>query len=228
MDRLAEMSLSVVANTNRRLFDGMADLRERVRRDGWRRANRWFIETIISLPYCHIEYIVFARSFSDPLPTVEPCLPVDLCRADVVDLDRFEGVVLPSELNYFRQRLAHGRHCFLALNGAKLAAYCWATTRVEFDVDNVEIPLQPGDAYLDDAYTLPPYRRRAIQSALHLYRLAHMQRLGCRRAVLIVAEDNLISQKLVHKLGYRDVARLSFRRIFWKRTYHYHSGMFLQ
>jgi ribosomal protein S18 acetylase RimI-like enzyme len=144
----------------------------------------------------------------------------------MADLARFEGLVRPSERHYFRQRLTHGRRCFLALDNNNLAAYCWATTQVEFEIDNLEISLQPGDAYLDDAYTVPAYRRLGIQSALHVYRLRYLLNIGCRRAVLIVRTTNTASQNLVGKLGYHQVDRLSFRRLLWKRSYHYRQRRF--
>jgi RimJ/RimL family protein N-acetyltransferase len=69
-------------------------------------------------------------------------------------------------------------------------------------------------------------RRQGIQTAVHLYRLEYMKKLGCRRAILIVSVTNSASQRLVSKLGYQEADRLSFRRILWKRTYRYHSGKF--
>ncbi|MCR4405525.1 MAG: GNAT family N-acetyltransferase [Anaerolineae bacterium] len=200
------------------------DWKEKIQREGWRGASRWLIEVLALLPYRHIEYIVFVRSLREPLPVVTPRLPVTLRPATEADLTRFQGLVPPSEIRYFSQRLAHARHCFLALDGEQLAAYCWATTQVESHVDNLELKLQPGDVYVDDAFTVPAYRRQGIQTAVHLYRLQYMKDRGCQRAILIVSEDNVASQQLVRKLGYQEIDRLSFRRILWKRIYHYHSG----
>lgn len=202
------------------------DWKEKIQRGDWRGASRWLIEIFASLPYRHIEYIVFARSLLEPLPTATPRLPVTLRLAMKADLVRFQGLVLPSEISYFSQRLDHGRYCFLALDGEHLAGYCWATTQVEPHVDNLELKLQPGDVYVDDAFTAPAYRRQGIQTAVHLYRLRYMKDLGCQRAILIVSEDNVASQQLVRKLGYQEIDRLSFRRILWKRIYHYRSGKF--
>jgi ribosomal protein S18 acetylase RimI-like enzyme len=148
-------------------------------------------------------------------------MPVSLCPATETDLKRFDGLVPPSGLSHFARRLAHGRYCFMALDGENLAAYCWASTQVEFDIDNLVMQLQPGDAYVDDAFTFPAYRRQRIQTAVHLFRLGYMRDLGCQRAVLIVDDKNTASQRLVRKLGYRESDHLSFRRVFWKRTYHY-------
>jgi len=204
----------------------ISDLGERARGGDWRQTGGWLVGTLVSLPYRGIEYTVFARSLLGPLPRAKPRQPVTLRLAEETDLDRFRGLVLPSEWHHFRRRLAHGRHCFLALDSDRLAAYCWATSQVEFAVDNIEVPLQPGDAYVDDAFTVPAYRRQGIQTAVHLYRLTYLKDLGCQRAILIVENDNVASQRLVRKLGYREVARLSFRRVLWRRTYDYQPRRF--
>lgn len=201
-------------------------MREQFQRKNSLQAERWLVATLASLPYRRIEYTVFARSLLEPLPVVELRSPVTLCQAHEADLACFRELILPSKLCHFSHRLAHGRYCFVALNGESLAAYCWATTRVNFRVDNLEMRLQPGDAYFDDAFTVPAYRRQGIQEALHLYRMGYMRDLGCRRAVLIVRDDNTASLGLIRKLGYQEVDHLSFRRILWKRTYHYHLGKF--
>jgi ribosomal protein S18 acetylase RimI-like enzyme len=206
----------------KRLFH---DLQLQAHRDGWRQTGCWLFGTLVSLPYCRVEYTVFARSLVEPLPTVEPRMPVSLCLATEADLARFRGLVPPSELRHFARRLAHGRYCFLALDGENLAAYCWASTQVEFDIDNLEMQLRPGDAYVDDAYTVPAYRRQRIQTVVHLFRLGYMRDLGCRRAILIVDDKNIASQGLVRKLGYQDVDHLSYRRVLWKRTYSYQHNM---
>jgi ribosomal protein S18 acetylase RimI-like enzyme len=215
-----------VANVRRKLGDLFYDLKETIRREGWLEAGRELVKTLASVPYRRMAYIVFTRPLSDALPDATPKLPVTLRRATEADLVRFEGLVPAWELRYFRRRLARGRYCFLALDGERLAAYCWATTQVEFDVDNLEMQLQEGDVYLDDAYTVPAYRRQGIQTAVHMYRLAYMRDLGCQRAVLIVEEPNVASQGLVRKLGYEATGYLAFRRWLWIRDYRYQPNDF--
>jgi RimJ/RimL family protein N-acetyltransferase len=215
-----------VVNTWEKLERLFHDVRAQARKDGLRQTGHWLVGTLLSLPYHHIEYTVFTRSLEEPLPVVELRLPVTMRPAAEADLARFDGLVPPSELRHFARRLARGRYCFLALDGEHLAAYCWASTQVEFDIDNLEIGLQPGDAYVDDAYTVPAYRRQGIQTAVHLYRLGYMRDLGCRRAILIVDVNNVASQRLIRKLGYQEADHLTFRRVLWKRTYHYQQGKF--
>lgn len=209
-----------------KLIGLILDLREQFRRGDLRQAVRWSVKTLASLPYRRIEYTVLARSLLEPWPVAEPRLPIVLRRATEADLVRFRGLVSPSDLRHFTHRFAYGRYCFLALDGGNLAAYCWATTQIDLDVDNLEMQLQPGDFYGDDAYTVLCYRRQGIQAAMLLYRNEYMKCLGCQRVVAIVEEDNLASQRMVRKLGYQEVDHLSFRRILWMRTYRYHLGKF--
>jgi len=216
----------IVVNTWEKFARLLQDLRAQAQRDGWRQTGRWLAESLVSLPYCRIEYTVFARSLLESLPAAQPRLPVVLRRATAADLARFEGFVLPSELRHFAHRLARGRYCFLAVDADNLAAYCWATTNVEFAIDNLKMQLQPEDAYVDDAFTVPAFRRKGIQTAVHLYRLEYMRNLGCQRAILIVDAKNTASQRLVRKLGYQEVDHLSFRRILWKRNYNYRQSKF--
>jgi ribosomal protein S18 acetylase RimI-like enzyme len=215
-----------MTNTARKLAGFIHNLREQVQRNGWRQGSYWLAKTLGSLPHSRIEYTVFARSLLTPLPIIEVQQPLTLRLATEADLGRFRGLISPSELRHFSRRLAHGRYCVLALAGERLAAYCWATTQVEFDVDNLRMRLQSGDVYLDDAFTMPAYRNQGIQTAVHLYRLAYMKNLGYQRAILIVADDNVASRRLISKLGYEEVDQLTFRRVLWQRTYDYRSGAF--
>lgn len=206
-------------STLRKTLGLVRDLSDRIQNHGWRQSGRWLVDVVLSLPYRSIEYIVFARPLRERLPTLEPGLPVTLRKATETDLPRFQGLVPPSTLCHFANRLAKGRHCFVALDGARVAAYCWATGHVEFDVDNVDIALQPGDAYLDDSYTVPAYRGQRIQAALRLYTFRYMKELGHERVVAIVAENNTASKAFACKLGYQEIGHLSFRRILWRRTF---------
>jgi RimJ/RimL family protein N-acetyltransferase len=192
------------------------DLQAKIRQSGLLGAGRWLIHYLASVPYEHIAFAVFSRSLEEPLPTTHPRIPVAMRLATEADLPRFREIVLSSEYQHFARRLAHGRLCFLAFleeNPEELASYCWATTEIDPNIDKLIFDLPSGHAYVDDAYTVPAYRRQGIQTAVHLYRLRHLQTMGCKRAILIVDVRNRASQTLVHKLGYRKVGQTSFLRI---------------
>lgn len=206
-------------STLRKILGLVRDLSDHTKNHRWRESARCLVDVVLSLPYRSIEYVVFTRPLGEGLSSLEPDLPVTLRTATEADLPRFQGLVPPSELYHFANRLAKGRHCFLALDGERLVAYCWATGHVEFDVDNVDIALQPGDAYFDDSYTVPAYRNQRIQAALRLYSHRYMKELGYQRVIAIVPEDNTAAKALACKLGDQQIGHLSFRRILWRRTF---------
>jgi len=215
-----------VAHNLVKLSGILYDLGERARRDTWRQNLAWLARALALLPYHRIEYTVCVRSLAEPLPTTKSQLPVTLRLATGDDLSRLKGLVAASELAYFRRRLAQGRYCFMALHDEEPVAYCWATTEVKLGVDNLKIELRPDDVYIDDTHTFPAHRRKNIQVALQTYCLEYMKSLGCRRAVLIIEEGNSASGRLFGKLGYKEIDHLSFRRILWKRVYHFEHGHF--
>jgi ribosomal protein S18 acetylase RimI-like enzyme len=213
-------------NTITKLWGVIQNLAYHLRHRNFDALGQWLSETLRTC-LCHrIEYIVFTRSLEGPLPSFEARLPITYRVAEPDDLSYLRDVILPSELEYFSKRLAHGRICILALYQENLIAYAWASDEVNLEIDNLELRLEPGDVYLDDFYTLPAYRRQGVYSALHLQELRYVQERGFKRAVAIVAVDNIPPQKLMKKIGYQEADRLSFRRILFKRDYHYHNGQF--
>jgi len=168
------------------------------------------------VPYERIEFMAFALSLQEPLPTVQPRIPVTMRLATEADLPRLRRITLPSEYRRFARRLAHGRLCFLAFletDPEELVSYCWATTEIAPDIDELILDLPSGNAYVDEAYTVPAYRRHGIQTAVHLFRLQYLQTLGCKRVILIVDVKNRASLALVRKLGYRKVGQALFLRV---------------
>jgi ribosomal protein S18 acetylase RimI-like enzyme len=197
-----------------------------VKQPGFIGAVRWAVKIASQLPYRQIEYTVFARSLQDEIPTAKPRTPVTMRIATQADLTLFQEIAPSAEIKRFARRLEHGRLCFLALDGEELAAYCWATTRIDPKLEKLRIKLMSGDAYLDDAYTVSKYRRQGIQKALKLWKLQHMKSLGCQRAILIVDVNNHANQILSRKIGFYEADHLTFRRILWYRSYYYHAGKF--
>ena len=152
-------------NATTRLREGIQDLVYCLRH---KKLGRWLSERLRTFLSCRIEYFVLTRSLEEPLPSLEARVPITYRVAEPDDLSYLRDAVLPSELAYFRKRLAHGRVCILALYQDNLAAYIWASDEVNFEIDNLELRLEPGDVYWDDAVTLPAYRCQGVYSALHL------------------------------------------------------------
>ena len=209
-------------NTLPKLWGFIQDLVYSLRNNDRDVTRQWLAGGLRTLVYHRIEYRVYTRSLEDPFPTFEARLPVTYHVAGPEDLPCLRGIVSPSEFAHFSKRLAHGRICILATYQRNITAYIWSTNKVEFEVDNLELPLELGDAYLDDAYTLPAHRRQGIQMALVLQLFRYLQERGFKRVVGIIAVDNIPSQKAADRLGFKQIGGLSFRRIFLKRDYRYH------
>lgn len=193
------------------------DLPAEYQRSGFRGAAQWLIRYLVSVPYEHIVFDVFVRSLEEPLPVGQPNLPIVMRLATEADLPRLREMVLPSEYQHFAQRLTDSRYCFLALlkdDQSEIVSYCWATTEIDPDIDNLNYDLPSGAAYLDDAFTRPTCRRQGIQTAVHLFRLEYLKSLGCRQVLLIVDVKNHASQKLVRKLAYQKIGQATFLRVF--------------
>jgi len=188
--------------------------------------GHWLSETSRIFFYHRIEYFVLTRSLKEPLPSLKARLPIAYHVAEPDDLSCLKDTILPSKLAYFRNRLAHGRICILGFHQNNVAAYGWTTDEVVFNIDNLQLRLGPGDAYVDDIYTLPTYRRQGIGGELHLRCLQYLKERGFKRSVLIVRMDNVPALKIDKKLGYKESDRLSFRRKFFKREYRYHNDRF--
>jgi len=185
-----------------------------------------FVERFRHLLYNRIEWIVLTRSLEEPLPAIKSRVEIDYSVATAADLSRLRDIVFPSRLSYFRKRLEHGRTCIFAIHQGRVVAYCWATGELNSEIDNLELRLKPGDAYTDDLYTVPEFRRHRIGTATNLSVLNYLQERGFKRAVKIVRENNNPALRMDEKLGFLESDHLVFRRILTSRDYHYAKGEF--
>jgi GNAT superfamily N-acetyltransferase len=191
-----------------------------------REIGPWLAAFLRSFLYNRIDWIVYTRSLEGHLPSIEVRLLVTYLVAGADDFARLRELVLPSEFARLGKRLAHGRICALALYQGRVVGYLWITDEVNFEIDNLQLRLGPGDVYFDDAYTVPAYRNQGVYTALHLQGLRDMQGRGFQRAVSIVDVGNLPSRRVHEKLGYQEADRLFFRRILIMRQYRYQNGRF--
>jgi GNAT superfamily N-acetyltransferase len=188
-------------------------------------AGGWLFSRIVHLIYHEVEYKVIARSLEDALPACDPSLPFVFQLANLSDLEAMKEVVAPSDLDRFGKRLEKGRICMLALHGGSFIGYGWATDRVDRNIDRIEIPLESGDVYIDDNFTVPQYRGKGVMTALHICLLKYLRERNFKRALAIVERNNIPSQiVLLKKIGYREIDQFIFRRIFARRTFRLMNG----
>jgi ribosomal protein S18 acetylase RimI-like enzyme len=210
-----------------RKIKGIAyDFWEQIKRGDRRELFEWLGKTLKSLPGGTFKYRIFVVSLDKDIPALKPRLPVTIRLATEVDLDLLKGMLPPSQLYNLLHIQTHDRLIFLAFDGELPVSYCWATPQVEFTIDNIKMHLQPGDIYGGMAYTLPDFRGQGIQTALQLFRMRYLKELGYKRVVVIVEDNNQASLTMHRKIGFTEADRLIFRRILWKRIYHYQDGKF--
>lgn len=157
---------------------------------------------------------IWMLNLDEPTPAVQPRLPAEFCRAgpeDISDLSAISGREASAE---FRMRFESGRQCYTAWVGEQLAAYGW----VSFDAENIgelslRIRLLPGEAYIWDCATAPPYRGNYLYTALLAYILQELRLQPLCRAWIGADLDNVASQKGMAHAGFHYVADLAIERV---------------
>ena len=113
------------------------------------------------------------------------------------------------------RRFATGRRCFAAWVADRIAAYGWVTQGVEC-IGELErkIHMSPGEAYIWDCVTLPPYRRQRLYSALLSHILVALRREGAQRAWIGSSLGNRPSIRGFANAGFQPVITLLHARLF--------------
>jgi GNAT superfamily N-acetyltransferase len=135
-------------------------------------------------------------------------------------LSRAMGHAAPEAV---RARFAAGRRCYAALVREELAAYGW----VSFDEEEIgemrlRLRLAPGEAYIWDCATAPPFRRRRLYTALLAHITRELRAEGLCRVWIGADQDNVASQRGMARAGFKPVAdivvaRALAMRLVWVR-----------
>lgn len=136
----------------------------------------------------------------DPLPPLRS-MP-NLAIAPVVD-DHLLARLMDVEKEVVRQRRAAGHQPWLARVGAEPVGWGWAATSA-FSIGelNVDVALPPGNRYLWDFVTLPPWRGRGTYPALLQ---AILTRDDAERCWIGHDWDNRASAQGIAKAGFERV-----------------------
>jgi RimJ/RimL family protein N-acetyltransferase len=149
---------------------------------------------------CHVHFIDLVET---PLTAIDPHIPVSWEIAS--DITSVESRVrdLPMEhWNDVDERVANSHWCVVGVHDGIVAHAAWAgigTFKAHwFDR---QFRLQPGDAYLYGAYTVPEYRGLRIHPASALERLRLVREHGVRRVYWFVDPANHAARQLPVRLG---------------------------
>lgn len=157
---------------------------------------------------------IWMTNLDKEMPVVNPRVHVDFRR---VTLDLAPALASPNvslTLTEITKRLESGRQCYAAWVEDQIAAYGWVSFEEE-DIGelNLRMKLLPGEAYIWDCMTLPPFREKLLYSALLTYILSELRVENLCRAWIGADVDNLPSQKGIARAGFRHVADLVIERV---------------
>ena len=113
-----------------------------------------------------------------------------------------------------RERFESGRRCFAAWVGGEIAAYGWVSHGEEC-IGELErsLRMRPGEAYIWDCATLPPFRRRGLYTALLRSIVGTLHGEGNRRVWIGAGRGNSASIRGFAAAGFRPVLNLTYVRI---------------
>jgi ribosomal protein S18 acetylase RimI-like enzyme len=116
------------------------------------------------------------------------------------------GLVDPAEVV---QRFADERRCYAILSESVPAAYGWVSFREAYIGElNLQLHLEPGEAYIWDCATRPAFRRRHCYTALLIHILRELRAEGLCRAWIGSDADNAISLRGIARTGFMWVSEL--------------------
>jgi hypothetical protein len=124
-----------------------------------------------------------------------------------------EGTDADMDLDFIRSALAKGDRCYGALDGTRVAAYGWYSTRPTLVTEGLELRFGEGWAYMYKGYTLPEYRGRRLHGLGMARAMRAYEAEGKKGLVSYVDAMNEASLKSCRRMGYRDLGLLLGARV---------------
>jgi ribosomal protein S18 acetylase RimI-like enzyme len=148
--------------------------------------------------------VVLGRQLADPIPDVQPELPVRITPLSEQDIPAYRTFRPDQPPAAIAERLAEGKQCFAAWHEGQIVQAVWsATTRAHIDYLHRDMILEPLECYLYDSYTLPRYRARGLASARSAFVLRSFRERGYERSIGVVAVENKKAFGVWERVGYR-------------------------
>jgi GNAT superfamily N-acetyltransferase len=189
-----------------------------VRREGLKSTYSNILKEILTLPYKHIKYIVFALPLLDSFPKVSPKAKISVRTFKMKDLDFVREEYLPSEANLCQRRLQIGHLGFLASIDGKPVGYTWLCTDVS--LERIKLNLSKGEILINDAFTTPEFRNLGVKTALAVEAIKKAYDLGYERLIVYIDEKNAPSINVWEKKFRAEIiTQIDYIRIgIWRKT----------
>jgi GNAT superfamily N-acetyltransferase len=202
-----------------RLTELIEDWNYLVRHHGCQSAVPEIVQQLLKMPYQHLQFVIVARSLAEPLPDLQPKIELEIRLFEQSDLEMVRQIDRPSEAHAFAIRLEYGHKGLIALYQGLPIGYAWGCGTIHSAVERVNLKLELGDALFVDAYTVPAFRGKGIQTALSLARFQLFRELGYQRAIAYIEKHNSPSLNVWRRVGAKEIGGIDFLRIGpWRRT----------
>ena len=167
---------------------------------------------------------LWVRNLDWPLPgNIKPRVPAIFRGIGPEEIESLAQVMRLDDPAMIEQRFAAGKRCYVAQVDGALATYGWVSfEEEEIGEIRLRIHLMPGEAYIWDCATAPPYRRLRLYTTLLLHMVDQLRAEGLCRVWIGTDGDNVASQQGIALAGFRPVADLVVARVigirrFWVR-----------
>lgn len=152
---------------------------------------------------------IWMLNLDEPAPAIMPRIHAEFRRAGPDLVPALSAMRASNASAELLQRFRTGRQCYTVWVGDQLAAYGWVSFEDETIGElNLRIRLLPGEVYIWDCVTAPPFRGNHLYSALLAYILEELRLQPVCRAWIGADLENVASQKGMGRAGFHHVADL--------------------
>jgi len=96
--------------------------------------------------------------------------------------------------------------------GNKIVCYVWCElTLAHIPFLGLLVSIPDKTVYSLGMYTVPEFRRKGLASKIKLLQLQFLKKHGCQREFFVISINNIASQKVVNKLGYKEYQTVIYR-----------------
>ncbi len=157
---------------------------------------------------------IWAANPDDPLPVITPLIAATFCPAGPESLPALATALGQDASAEMLQRFAARRRGYAAWVEGRVAAYGWVSFDEEFVGElNLRLRLLPGEAYIWDCVTAPPFRQNHLYTALLGYILRELRAPPVCRAWIGANLENVPSQRGIARAGFHRVADVLVARV---------------
>jgi hypothetical protein len=159
------------------------------------------------------------KELREPLEDLEAKIPVEVVQATEADLEAIAAMVAKrlsttqTGSGWYRQlgirgtiveRFQRGDKCFLGKVGQEVVHFSWIFfDRAEpISITGRCIHLNADEAMCNDGFTEEAWRGKSVARTVNYQMLRFLKMSGYRTALISVGADNLVSQKILRRIGW--------------------------